>query len=116
MSIAALLDRKLILQRPTVSSDGSGGAVRTFAPLLVDVPCAIAPASATVIADYARRDMVVNHHVYTATDLDHLVPGGVRLGDRFADGAAFYVVKAVKRNANAMVSSEVMYEIDCERK
>ena len=49
-------------------------------------PARSQPASASIAADYARRDMVVDSHVYTTADLDTLIPGGVRLGDRFTDG------------------------------
>jgi hypothetical protein len=114
MSISSLLDRKLSIQRPTITRDASGGAARTFATILANVPCAIAPATAKIASDYARRDMVVDHHVYTTTNLDTAMPAGLQLGDRFADGAAYYLVKAIKRTANQLVSSEVMYQ-DCER-
>ena len=115
MSISTLLDRKLSLQRPAISRDASGGAVRAYSSLLTNLPCAIAPATAKIAADYARRDMIVDHHIYTTSDLDALIPGGVKLGDRLADGAVFYLVKALKKSANAAVSSDPMYQIDCER-
>jgi hypothetical protein len=68
-----------------------------------------------VIADYARREMLVNYHIYTTADLDTLIAGGVKLNDRFTDGSAFYVVKASRKNANLQISSEVLYQLDCER-
>jgi hypothetical protein len=103
MSISTLLDKKLSLQRPALTRDASGGALRAYSSLLANIPCAIAPATAKIAADYARRDMIVDHHVYTTTDLDTLIPGGVKLGDRFAEGAVFYLVKAVKKSANTAV-------------
>jgi len=116
MSIASLLDQTLALQRATVSRDSSGATSRTFATLLANVPASITPAHASVVTDYARRDMIVDHRIYTTADLDTQIAGGVRLGDRFASGSTYYLVKAVKRTANAQVSAEVLYEIDCERK
>ena len=118
MSLTALLDRSLTLERPSLAADASGGAVRSFSAILSNIPCAIAPASAKVVADYARLDMLVDHHVYTTADLDTLVPGGggVKLGDRFADGPVHYLVKAVKKSANAQITSELLYQVDCERR
>jgi hypothetical protein len=114
MSISSLLDQSLTLQRQTISRDGSGAAVRTYATLLANVPCAISPAGASVVADYARRDVIVTYTIYTTADLDTLVSGGARLGDRLTDGTKSYLVKAVKKSANALVSSEPLYQIDCE--
>ncbi len=116
MPFSTLLDRRLTLQRQQLTSDASGGTTRTFVDVLTLLPCAIAPASAGVVADYARRDMIVNHHVYTTADLDGLIAGGVRLGDRIADGGVIYLVKAVLRSANTAVSAEVVYQLDCERR
>lgn len=116
MSLSTLLDQILTLQRQAITRDASGGAVRAFADLLKTVPCAVSPASAKVVSDYARRDMIVDHHVYTTADLDTLIPSGVRLGDRFTDGTIFYLVKAVKKSANKQVSTEAVYEIDCEKR
>jgi hypothetical protein len=114
MSLSTLLDQRLAIQRQQVTSDASGGAARTFATLLSNVPFSISPASAAVTADYARRDMIVNHRAYTTADLDTILAGGLRLGDRLTDGSVFYLVKAVKKSANAMVTSEALYEVDCE--
>ncbi len=114
MSLGALLDQSLSLQRQTITADGSGAAVRTFATMLANVACAIAPASAAITADYARRDMIVTYHVYTTADLDTLVSGGAKLGDRFTDGTRYYLVKAVLKSANSLVSAEPLYQLDCE--
>jgi len=116
MSISSLLDQQLTLERQETSFDASGGAVRTFTALLADIPFSIAAASAAVVANYGRLDMVVNHHLYTTTDLDAFPFGGARLGDRLTDGVVFYLVKSVLKSANRQVSSEVIYQIDCERR
>ena len=116
MSLTALLDRTMNLERQSTIADGSGGTVRTFAAILSNVPCAVMPATASVVADYARLDMIVNYTLYTTADLDTLVTGGVSLGDRFVDTGVYYLVKAVKKSANAMITSEPLYEIDCERR
>ena len=116
MSLSSLLDQKLTLQRQTVTRDASGGLVRSFTQLLANVPATVCPASAKVAADYARRDMIIDHRIYTTTDLNAVISGGVRLGDRLTDGAVFYLVKAVKRTENKVISSEIVYEIDCEKR
>ena len=116
MSLTALLDRSLNLERQSITPDGSGGAIRSFSAVLSNIPCALAPASASVVADYARRDMIVDYHVYTTSDLDTLVPGGAKLGDRLADGAVYYLVKDVKKSANKQITSELLYQLDCERR
>lgn len=114
MSISALLDQTLTMQRQTITRDGSGAAVRTFATILANVACAVSPAGASVVSDYARRDVVVTYHVFTSADLDTLVTGGARIGDRLTDGARVYLVKAVKKSANSLVSAEPLYQLDCE--
>jgi hypothetical protein len=116
MSLTALLDRTMNLERQATSADGSGGTVRTFAAILSNIPCAVTPAAASVVADYARLDMIVNYTLYTTADLDTVVTGGAQLGDRFTDGSVYYLVKAVKKSANALITSEPLYEIDCERR
>jgi hypothetical protein len=116
MSLTALLDQPLNLERATLSADASGGIIRTFAAALSNIPCAVAPASASVVTDYARRDMIVDYTAYTTTDLDTLVPGGVKLGDRLTNGAVYYLIKDVKKNANKQITSEVLYQLDCERR
>ena len=65
---------------------------------------------------YARRDIVVDHHLFTTTDLDSDLPGGIHLGDRFTDGTIYYLVKGILKSANAQVRAEVLYQIDCERR
>ena len=114
MSLTALLDQSLNLERQSVTLDASGGSVRSFAAILTAVPCAVAPASASVVADYARRDMIVDYHVYTTTDLDTLLPGGAKLGDRLTNGSVYYLVKDVKKSANKQITSELLYQLDCE--
>ena len=116
MSISALLDQRLTIQRQQVTSDASGGSIRTYAALASGVPFSISPASPVISTDYARRDMIVDHRAYTTADLDTILSGGLRLGDRLTDGTNFYLVKAVKKSANSLVSNEVLYEADCERR
>lgn len=116
MSISALLDQSLAYSRQIVTLDASGGAVRTFSVQVAALPCSIAPATATVAADYARRDMIVNYHIYTNADLDTLLPGGPRLGDRLTDGVTHYLVKAARKSANKLISNEAIYQLDCERR
>ena len=114
MSISALLDQTLNLQRQTISRDASGAAVRTYSTLLANIACAVSPAGASVVADYARLDVIVTYSIYTTADLDTLVTNGARLGDRLTDGTKYYLVKAVKKSANALVTSEPLYQVDCE--
>ena len=114
MSLTALLDQTLNLERQSVTLDASGGSIRSFSAVLSNIPCAVSPASASVVADYARRDMLVNYHVYTTSDLDTLVPGGVKLGDRLTNGSVYYLVKDVKKSANKQITSELLYQLDCE--
>ena len=116
MSLTALLDQTLNLERPTLSADASGGTIRTFAAVLSNIPCSVAPASGLVVTDYARRDMIVDYSAYTTADLDTLVPGGVKLGDRLTNGTVYYLVKDVKKNVNKQITSEVLYQLDCERR
>lgn len=113
---SSLLDEFLTIQRQTIAPDASGGSTRSFAVAATNVPCAIAPASAAVTADYARRDMIVDCHVYTTANLDALLPGGPRLGDRLTDGSIYYLVKGVQKFTNAMIANEPVYQMDCERR
>jgi hypothetical protein len=116
MSLSSLLDQKLTLQRAAITQDASGGTTRTFANILADIPCLPEPAAASVIADYARRDMLVNYTVYTTADLDSLITGGVKINDRLTDGGpVYYVIKTSRKNANSQISNEVLYQLDCEK-
>jgi hypothetical protein len=116
MSLSALLDQSFTLERPPLTPDPSGGATRTYSPLVSNIPCALSPATAKVVADYARLDMLVNYHVYTTADLDTLIPGGPKLNDRLTAASNHYLIKAVKKSANALVTSEPLYQLDCERR
>jgi hypothetical protein len=116
MSLTSLLDQSLALERQTVSADGSGGSVRTFAQIAGAIPCMTEPAGARVVADYARLDMLVDYHVYTTANLDTLVSGGVRLGDRLGNGSVYYLIKAVRKSGNAQITDEALYQLDCERR
>ena len=116
MSLTALLDQSLAIERQTVTADNSGGSVRSFAQIVSAIPCMTEPASAKVVADYARLDMLVDYHVYTTADLDTLVPAGLKLGDRLTNGTVYYLIKAVKKSANAQITNEVLYQLDCERR
>ena len=103
------------LERATITPDASGGSSRTFTQILASIPVFVEPATTKVIADYARRDMLVNYTLYTTADLDALISGGVKINDRFVDGSVHYVVKASRKNSNLQVSNEVLYQLDCER-
>ena len=116
MSLTALLDQSFAYERATSTQDPSGGSTRTFSQLLPALPCAISPATAKVTADYARQDILVNYHVYTTADLDTLVPSGPKLNDRLTTNTTHYLIKAVKKSANALITSEVLYQLDCERR
>lgn len=115
MSVALLLDRRLTLQRATAAPDASGGSTRTFANL-IGLPCSVQAVSSKVAADYARRDLVVDHHVFTNVDLDSAISGGVRLGDRLTDGIAVYLVQGVLKSANANVTADIIFQLDCTRR
>ena len=116
MSISILLDQRLSVERPRVTQDASGGASRAFDALVADVPCAIAPASSSVVSDYARRDMIVDYHIFTTANLDSLISGGLHLGDRLSVNGYFFLVKAVRKSSNSAVNTEPLFQIDCERR
>jgi hypothetical protein len=116
MSLSALLDQTFSYDRPTLTPDSSGGATRSYSQLLPTLPCAISPATAKVVSDYARLDMLVNYHVYTTANLDTLIAGGPKLNDRLTSSTTHYLIKAVKKSANALVTNEVLYQLDCERR
>ncbi|HWE02446.1 MAG TPA: hypothetical protein VG326_08540 [Tepidisphaeraceae bacterium] len=116
MSISALLDQRLTIQRQQLTADASGGSVRTFATILSSVPCAVSPAKSAVVAEYGRRDILVDHHIFTTIDLESALAGGIRLGDRLTDGVVYYLVKGVLKSSNLQVSNEMLYQVDCERR
>jgi hypothetical protein len=116
MSLSALLDQSFAYERPALTPDPSGGSTRTYSQLITNLPCSVSPATAKVAADYARQDMLVNYHVYTTADLDTLLPGGPKLNDRLTSSSTHYLVKAVKKSANALITTEVLYQLDCERR
>ena len=113
MSLSALLDQSLSLQRATITADGSGAAVQVCDGIGERRVRGGAREHAVVV-DYARRDVIVTYHVYTTADLDTLVAGGANLGDRLTDGTRYYLVKAVRKSANSLVSADPLYQLDCE--
>jgi hypothetical protein len=113
-----LLDRTLSIQRAALSQDAGGGTVRTYAPLspAVSVPCSLQSARAATVEWFLRRNIEVDYEIYTTSDLDSLIDGGLKLTDAFVDGnGILYVVKGFKRDQNLILSPEPIYCIACQR-
>jgi hypothetical protein len=113
-----LLDRTMSIQRAVLTQDAGGGTVRTYGPLspALSVPCSLQSARAATVEWFLRRNIDVDYEIYTTSDLDVLMSGGVKLTDAFVDGnGILYAVKGVKRDQNLIISPEPIYCIACQR-
>jgi hypothetical protein len=111
MSLASVLDKTGALERSTSAKDAIGGNTKTFATVsgLGSVKCSIAPASWRNTQELNRLDMIVEHEIYTATDV------GAKIGDRWLIGGVYYPVLAYKRYDNAVFGAPVYVTI-CGRR
>lgn len=109
---SALLDQVVSIERQTPATDSAGGTTRTFAVALSNIPAAIQPASSRIVESFARRSISVDTMIYTTTDLNALLAGGLKAGDRIVDAnSTKYVVQGVKKQLNQVLSTEPLYEI-----
>jgi head-tail adaptor len=90
MSLAALFNRTVTLERPVVTRDGSGASKRVWVVVqeAQDIPCAIQPVSATSRIALGQRMNYVTHKVYLDQDI------GLKRKDRLRDqdGRLYLVV------------------------
>jgi len=111
-----LIDQVLPYQRSTNTPDGAGGSTQGWTQIIAAVPVSIQPATSTDILRFAQRGIKVDFKIYTTLDLNALLSGGIRIGDRFAAPSnVYYVVRDYKRDQNFNLSSEPLYCIGCER-
>ena len=113
-----LLDTTISIYRATLGQDAGGGTTRTFpsTPTLANVPAAVQPASAREQDIWSRRDIVIDTAIYTTSDLDTLLSGGLKLQDQIKDaGGVTYVVQGFVKSLNTVISTEPLYKIVCRR-
>lgn len=119
--IATLLTYSFTLQRSVQTQDASGGVSRTWSDVLQNVPLSVQPASARTVTNYAIRQQVVSHKLYTNIDMDAAASllggtvGGAKIGDRWSDGAGnYYLVKDYYKRFNPAITPEPLCVTDCE--
>jgi len=83
MSITAMMRETALVETPTESRDGLGGAARTWTTRHAALPVAIQPLSSRVRSEFARINVRATHHAYTPngatiTTADRMTIDGVR--------------------------------------
>lgn len=94
MSVATLADKTVSVERATITRDGQGGRVETWAEVL-SVSARIQPLSAGESIRYSREAEIVTHKIYVPLSPD------IRHGDRIVfvnvhDVTETYEVKGVR--------------------
>jgi hypothetical protein len=131
VSLSDFLDRLVTIKRAGQTRDAGGGVVRAFVTLanpdtdqpLQHMPFAKAPARLSVVESYARRNVVVDHLLWTNQPLETLIPAdgnhkaGLNLNDQLVDegsGEIFVVRGPALKYQNAAVSPDTLYEVHCQ--
>lgn len=113
---SSLMDQLVSVQRATVTQDAGGGEVQAFADVATNVTASVQSLNARTVSDYARRDIRVTNAIYSTYDFDTRLSGGLATGDRIIDADGIkYVVVAVNKDRNRIISPEPLYKIICER-
>lgn len=95
-AIASFIEfaRHLFLhERPDLTKTATGGANPTFSTVTTDLQGWIQPIDAFTAEQYGKRDLIVSHRIYFASD-----PAAIE-GDRFSRGGKFYVVMGLENQA-----------------
>jgi hypothetical protein len=111
-----LLDQSLTVKRANATQDASAGTLRTFAVVIQSTLCSVQPASSHEINAWKLRSMVIDTMIYSVTDFDAVLAGGLRLGDQFIDAAgSIFNVVGVMKNLNLVLSTQPLYQVACKR-
>lgn len=88
MSLDALFNAYVTLERSSVAVDQSGGAVKTWAPVQLGIPCSIQPSTGRERMLFAQRQIMYTNKIYLSADI------GAKKDDRVkvpATGQVFVV-------------------------
>jgi hypothetical protein len=102
MGLLNFLDKSVVLQTPQYGKDASGGPIANFVASPA-VPCCVWPTSAQTKADFARRDLIADYQIATATDID------AAAGDVLTVAGRTYVCVGYERFEQAMLSVPTLY-------
>lgn len=76
------------------------------------IPAAIQNASDTAVNSYNLRNVTVDTVVY-ALNVDPLIVGGLKLGNRLVYGGAVYKIEHIIRSNNEGVASDTLFKLGC---
>ena len=102
-ALVAKFGASVDVERSTPTEDDLGGRDRVWVTQSSGVAVSVQPASAFIIAEYAKRTITITHRVYFAT------APGVQMGDRLLFGTRYLLVEGVSNTAE---TSELWY-VDC---
>lgn len=111
---STLIDQTANVERQTVGVDASGGTTKTFAAVITGVPVSIQPMKSQTIEEYMRRAINVDTTVYTTMDLNAMLSGGLKSGDRFNADGIYFIIYGVRKKLNLVLSPEPLYEVACK--
>lgn len=97
------LDKTMLIQSRGTAKDSVGAITPTWTNRLSGVACAVWPASAKTVNDYARRDITAQYEMATATDVS------ASANDRVVVDGRTHVVVGYERFENATLSTPALY-------
>lgn len=94
-----LLNKLITLERAIITLDSSAGSKREkweSVPGSENIPASIQPISTLLKQEYASRQIIITHHIFTKVDL------GPKRGDRIRlqDSPIYYIVTGFKNVAS----------------
>lgn len=87
MSLLSLSNQTCIVERPTRANTASGGIVYGYATVYPERKCTRQPAQGSVVTEFAKRSIVINHTFY----FDGLIQ--LHVDDRINQAGIYYLVK-----------------------
>lgn len=113
--IESLLDQTLAYEREVPAPSAGGATTKTWQRMIESVPVSIQSASSQTVNYFAQRNIEIDYTIFTNVELRSFLSGGIRQGDRFNDGNGnTYIIRGVKRDSNAMICPDPVYEIACK--
>lgn len=110
MSIDSLCTTTATIERQTASITSDGANSPSWANVYEDIPCTIQPAKGSIVERFARLSMLVNHVLYTSTEI--VLRAGDRVTDTGRTSRTYRVNSFADQGDRARVYAVYLEEID----
>lgn len=97
------LDKIMVIQSRGTAKDSVGAVTSVWSNRLTGVACAVWPASAKTVNDYARRDITAQYEIATAVDVS------ASANDRVVVDGRTHIVVGYERFENATLTTSKLY-------